>query len=271
MTDPHATYDAFARRIVATGVLSDPWIDGAPRFRQAPVILTAAEQRALYRAAEDVAAVYDEVCLIVADDAAISSTTSSGSRPSRRRCGSRREPLWHGIARADVFVTDEGLAFTELNCDTPTGEAEAVVLSALAAEDRPGLVDPNRDLERALPRHGRGLGRALVEPGRPRAVGHRLPHRVHRGPLAGPALPALVRGGGCDVVLGSPYNLGARPDGARAALRSARRGDAAPLQDRLVGRARERVGRRGHPRHAAARRAARRRAARRRSASRPRS
>ena len=37
------------------------------------------------------------------------------------------QPHWHGISRADVFLTDGGLAFTEINCDTPTGEAEAVV------------------------------------------------------------------------------------------------------------------------------------------------
>ena len=45
-------YDDFARRILASGIVTDPWIDGAPRFREAPIVLSAAEQRALYRAAE---------------------------------------------------------------------------------------------------------------------------------------------------------------------------------------------------------------------------
>src|SRR5689334_12109666 len=103
MTDPHATYDAFARRIVATGLLTDPWIDGAPRFRQEPVILTAAEQRALYRAAEDVAAVYDEVCLTVAEHPDLLDDFF-GLSPAQKAMWLASQPLWHGIARADVFV-----------------------------------------------------------------------------------------------------------------------------------------------------------------------
>ena len=61
-------YDAFARRIVASGILSDPWLDGAPRFRADPVIVSASFAKDLRRAAEDVAAVYNELCLIITDE-----------------------------------------------------------------------------------------------------------------------------------------------------------------------------------------------------------
>jgi hypothetical protein len=53
-------YDAFARRITAGGVLTDPWVDGAARFREEPLVLDAGTRRALSRAAEEVAAVYHE-------------------------------------------------------------------------------------------------------------------------------------------------------------------------------------------------------------------
>ena len=141
-------YDAFARRIVASGLLSDPWLDGAPRFRAEPVIVSEGLARELYRASEEVAAVYNEMALIVADEPRFLDDFFMMT-PFQKAMWMASQPHWHGIARADVFVTDEGLAFTEINCDTPTGEAEAVVLGALASEapPRPGLVDPNRDLE----------------------------------------------------------------------------------------------------------------------------
>jgi len=55
-------------------------------------------------------------------------------------------PHWHGIARADVFFTDAGPMICELNCDTPTGEAEAVLLNGMVAHMHAQLHDPNREL-----------------------------------------------------------------------------------------------------------------------------
>jgi glutathionylspermidine synthase len=206
MTDPHAAYDAFARRIVSTGLLTDPWIDGAPRFRQDPVILSAAEQRTLYRAAEDVAAVYDEVCLVIAEHPELLDEFF-GLSPFQKAMWLASEPLWHGIARADVFVTDEGLAFAELNCDTPTGEAEAVVLSALAAEDRPSAADPNRELERRFLAMIEASAEALA-PGGARAVGLVYPTEFTEDLSLVRLYKRWLEGGGWDVILGSPYNLG---------------------------------------------------------------
>ena len=37
MTSAVRDYDAFAARIVETGLITDPWVDGAPRFREEPL------------------------------------------------------------------------------------------------------------------------------------------------------------------------------------------------------------------------------------------
>ena len=76
----------------------------------------------MYRAAESIAEVYNELCLIVADEPELLDSFFALS-PYQKAMWLASQPLWHGIARADVFVTAEGLQIAELNCDTPTGEA----------------------------------------------------------------------------------------------------------------------------------------------------
>ena len=54
---------------------------------------------------------------------------------------------WQGIARADIFFTQNGrIAIAELNSDTPSGLDEAYLLSQYAEELTPGYINPNRDL-----------------------------------------------------------------------------------------------------------------------------
>lgn len=193
-------YDAFARRIVASGILEDPWIDGAPRFREEPVILTERESSALHRAAEDVAAVYNELCLIVADEPGLLDDFFRLT-PFQKAMWTASQPLWHGIARADVFVTDEGLAFTEINCDTPTGEAEATVLGALA-----GGPDPNAGLEARFVAMVDELA-AQLEPDAPKAIGLVYPTEFTEDLSLVRLYKSWFERRGRDVVFGSPYNL----------------------------------------------------------------
>jgi glutathionylspermidine synthase len=212
-------YDAFARRIVASGIVTDPWQDGAPRFREEPVVLTSAEQRALYRAAEDMASVYDELCTLVAQRPALLDGFF-GLTPWQKAMWVSSAPLWHGIARADLFVTDRGIAVAELNSDTPTGEAEAVILSALAAESRPDAIDPNRELGDRLGEVVAILAARLVDP-TVRGVhdGGSVPHPPRAVALVYPteftedlSVIRLYRRWleerEWEVILGSPYNLG---------------------------------------------------------------
>jgi hypothetical protein len=64
-------YVGFARRLTASGLVTDPWFDGAPRFQPTPLGLARADHEAMARAAEDVAAVLDELGRIVAAEPAL--------------------------------------------------------------------------------------------------------------------------------------------------------------------------------------------------------
>jgi len=196
------TYDAFAGRIVAGGILTDPWVDGEPRFREEPIVVEDELARALARAAEEVAAVYHELCLIVADEPRFLDDFFRLT-PYQKAMWTASQPHWHGIARADVFVTNEGLAFTELNCDTPTGEAEAVVLGALAATGT--FVDPNRELEARFRAMVDVLAARDLEADAPKAMGLVYPTELTEDL----SLVRLYRSWFSDreVVLGSPFNL----------------------------------------------------------------
>ena len=206
-------YEAFARRILESGILTDPWVDGAPRFREEPLVVTAAEQRAFYRAAEDVAAVYDELCTLVAERPALLDGFF-GLTPWQKAMWLSSAPLWHGIARADLFLTDHGIVMAEVNSDTPTGEAEAVILSALAAEARPGAVDPNRELGDRFCDVVAILASRLVEPpaaptARPlRAVGFVYPTEFTEDLSVVRLYRRWLEERDWEVILGSPYNLG---------------------------------------------------------------
>lgn len=195
------TYEAFARRITASGIVTDPWLQGEPRFREEPVIVSASEARAMYGVAEAVAEVYNELCLLVADEPELLDSFF-GLSAYQKAMWLASQPLWHAIARADVFVTDEGLQIAELNCDTPTGEAEAIVLGPLAA--RAGTTDPNRELATKfadvvgiLTKGREGLKRAAV------VYPTELPEDLSLVRLYKKTFEAR----GWEVVLGSPFNL----------------------------------------------------------------
>ncbi len=203
MTD----YDAFAARISASGLVTDPWLAGEPRFREEPVVLDAKAARAMSRAGEAVAEVYNEVCLLVADEPDLLDSFF-GLTGWQKAMWLSSQPLWHGVARADVFVTKEGLQIAELNSDTPTGEAEAIVLGGLLRETRPELVDPNERLgeriaEASIAMAEAVLGRALE----PRACGVIYPTELPEDLGLVRLYRSLFEARGFEVVLGSPYNV----------------------------------------------------------------
>jgi glutathionylspermidine synthase len=170
-------------------------------------VVTAAEQRAFYRAAEDVASVYDELCSHVAERPSLLDDFF-GLTPWQKAMWLSSAPLWHAIARADLFVTDRGLAVAELNCDTPTGEAEAVVLSALAAASHPGTVDPNRELGHLLCEALELLAARLVDGRLKRALALVYPTEFTEDLSVIRLYRAWFEERDWEVILGSPYNLG---------------------------------------------------------------
>jgi len=212
-------YEAFARQVVASGILLDPWLGGQPRLSPEPLVLEAARHRALLRVGEEVAELYDEACQLVDEDDALPAAFF-GLTPAQQLMWNASRPMWHGIARADVFETAEGYVITELNCDTPTGEAEAVVLSALALashSERGALLDPNAGLERSFGAMVELLLERLVDPPSPRTIGLVYPTEFTEDLSVIRLYRRWLEALGFAVVLGSPYNLGAEEDG-RATL-----------------------------------------------------
>ncbi|MCS6899710.1 MAG: glutathionylspermidine synthase family protein [Myxococcales bacterium] len=204
MSEP---YECLAERLLDTGIFSDPWIEGHPRFRAAPVVLSTSERDELYRVAEQVAAVYNEACRVV-DVSEELLDDFFKLTPAQKLMWEASRPFWHGLARADVFLTEEGPAVCELNCDTPTGEPEATLLGRLV-EAPAGGEDPNGALrERVL---------AMVEEVTRSTLGDDLPDRRTLGIIYPTELTedlSVVRlyrrwfeEQGWSVVLGAPYNL----------------------------------------------------------------
>jgi len=202
---PAESYSAFAARLRAGGLISDPWLDGKPRFRAEPVILTTAELAALQRAAEEMAAVWNELCLLACADPALV-VSFLGLTPTQHALWMSSAPHWHGIARADVFFTAEGPKVCELNCDTPSGEAEAVLLSRDAA--RPELLDPNAALAERFCAMVGAVARSVRRPNAaPLSVGIVYPTEMPEDLSMVLLYREWFEERGWRVTLGSPFNL----------------------------------------------------------------
>jgi glutathionylspermidine synthase len=198
------TYEAFARRITASGIVTDPWVFGEPRFREEPVVVSASEAAAMYRVAESVAEVYDELCLMVCDEPSFLDSFF-GLSAYQKAMWLASQPQWHVIARADVFVTDEGLQIAELNCDTPTGEAEAIILGPLAA--RSGTTDPNQRLAARFAEIVEVFAAAVAGTKGPRRAGIIYPTELPEDLSLVRLYKKTFEERGFEIVLGSPYNL----------------------------------------------------------------
>ena len=212
-------YDTLARSLVAGGLLTDPWVDQQPRFATRPLRLPAGVVAALFDAAERVAAAYHEAMLHVLARPELLDEHFALT-PVQQLLWHSSAPLWHGIARADLFLVDEAehrpAICCELNCDTPSGQPEAVLLGP--ATGVPAERDPNRRLQA---RYGELLDHFLAgvdrDPGAPVTVGLIYPTEI-TGDFALIRLYQLwCQQRGWQVVLGSPYNLTAAP-GGRVAL-----------------------------------------------------
>ncbi|MBI5534855.1 MAG: glutathionylspermidine synthase family protein [Deltaproteobacteria bacterium] len=194
-----------ASRLKASGFVLDPWFDGTPRFRAEPLVLTAVQWQQLQQAAEQVASCYEAVAQLCLQDPALLDELSL--TPFQKLMWASSAPLWHGIARADAFFTPQGISICEINSDTPTGEPEAVVTSALATELRPSCLDPNAGLrERFLWMVGAMHG-ALPSQSPLQSVGIVYPTELTEdlGMIA--LYHRWLVDAGYKVTLGSPFNL----------------------------------------------------------------
>lgn len=223
MAHPHVhSYQELASALLATGIVSDPWLDGRPRFSIDPLVLGADEAARYAHAAEAVAAAYDEAARLLVADPWLVEQFFPALTPFQHLMWSAAGGAWHGIARADVFATDapdHPLQICELNCDTPSGEAEAVLLNAAVAPEHPHVWDPNVALERAFV-NAVGAFAARVEREElesPPSVGILYPTELVEDLSMILLYRRWLEARGCRVVTGSPFNL-SRTAGGRVAL-----------------------------------------------------
>jgi len=201
------SYRDFASALMAEGILSDPWVDGTPRFRMMPIWLDRSTQGALYAAAAGVAAVHAEAAQLCADDPSLRARFFD-LPPSYELMWRMSAPAWHGIARADVFLTDDGPRVCELNSDTPSGEPEAVSLNRVVdGAGAAGFADPNcRLADRVF-----ALLEAAAPVTGPLTVGIVYPTELTDDLSVIELYARWFEERGARVVLGSPFNL--QPDG----------------------------------------------------------
>jgi glutathionylspermidine synthase len=173
-----------------------------------PVLLERSTQEALYAAAEGVAALHAEAAQLCAREPALVARTFDLA-PSYERMWRASAPAWHGIARADVFLTADGPQVCELNSDTPSGEPEAVTLNDLVdGAGASGLDDPNCHLGDVVFE----MVRAWAPRDRPLTIGLVYPTEITEDLAVIELYARWFEARGARVVLGSPFNL--RPDGS---------------------------------------------------------
>ncbi len=222
------TYGDFAQMLYATNVISDPWMGGRERFRLQPVILSQQQADELAVVAERVAAIYYEVSEIVLDHPELLDDFF-GLTPFQKMMWLASGGRWHGIARVDLFLcTDGRIRSCEMNSDTPSGEAEAVLLNQLLHPFLPNTTDPNTGFAEAF-------WQMLVASHQARLIAD-CGLRIADSSLQSPHLPissplpqsiaiiyptdlpedlsmiaiykSWLEARGCLVTLGSPFNLG---------------------------------------------------------------
>jgi len=221
------TYGEFARMLYATNMLSDPWLRGKERFRLQPVMLSQEQAERLSIAAERVGALFNEVSEIVLDHPELLDEFF-GLTPFQKAMWLASEGRWHGIARVDLFLCADGaIRSCEMNSDTPSGEAEAVLLNQLLHPFHSNTIDPNTNFpeqfwQMLVASH---QARLTADSGLRIADSSQSPH-----PSISPSLSqsmaiiyptdlpedlsmiaiykTWLEERGCRVTLGSPFNLG---------------------------------------------------------------
>ncbi|MBL8207578.1 MAG: glutathionylspermidine synthase family protein [Blastocatellia bacterium] len=216
MSELLPTYGEFARMLYATCIISDPWIAGKERFRLNGVILSEEQASQLNQAAERIGYIYHELTEIVWARPELLDEFYELT-PYQKAMWLESEGRWHGIARIDLFLcTDGTIKSCEMNSDTPSGEAEAVLLNELLHPFHPETRNPNVDLPerfwQMLVKSDRATGR--------QNAGARLQSVAIIYPTDLPedlSMIAMYRqwleARDCRVVIGSPYNLNRDAEG----------------------------------------------------------
>lgn len=204
------TYGEFARMLYATCIISDPWIAGKERFRLHGVILSEAQAKHLNQAAERIGYLYHELAQIVLAQPELLDEFYDLT-PYQKAMWLESEGRWHGIARVDLFLcTDGTIKSCEMNSDTPSGEAEAVLLNELLHPYHPGTGNPNAELPERFWQMLVASYQARLDDPRgtvPQSVSIIYPTDLPEDLSMIALYRQWLEAHGCTVIIGSPYNL----------------------------------------------------------------
>ncbi|MFN7944929.1 MAG: glutathionylspermidine synthase family protein [Blastocatellia bacterium] len=197
-------YGEFARMLYGTCIISDPWLNGAERFRLQGMVLTSEQADALRTAAERIGWLYHELAEIVFQHPHLLDDFLQLT-PFQKAMWLASEGRWHGIARVDLFLCSDGrIRSCEMNSDTPSGEAEAVLLNELLHPYHPGTTDPNTEFAE------RFWQMLVMQCGdvAPASAAIIYPTDLPEDLSMIAIYRQWLEERGCRVVIGSPYNLG---------------------------------------------------------------
>ncbi len=215
-SDAELTYGEFARMLYATNTLSDPWLRGKERFRLQPVVLSQEQAERLSIAAERVGALFNEVSEIVFEHPEFLEEFF-GLTPFQKAMWLSSEGRWHGIARVDLFLCADGVIRScEMNSDTPSGEAEAVLLNQLLHPFHPNTIDPNTNFpeqfwQMLIASYQAGIAAGASSQSairNPQSIAIIYPTDLPEDLSMIAIYKTWLEERGCRVTLGSPFNLG---------------------------------------------------------------
>lgn len=213
-TRPYAEY---ALELEETCLVNDPYYDGRPIFFSAPLVMEEPFLARVYKEGERVGALYEELCRIVWDEPALLDDFFH-LPPHYKLMWLSSGGFWHGFARMDMFQLDDGrLQICELNADTPSGQVECLVPYPLLTPRYPELRPLNGEYEeRVWQLLCRVEERRTGKQAPPRRIGIVYPTDLPEDITLIRLYQRFFEEKGCEVVLGSPFNLTRTGDGGVA-------------------------------------------------------
>lgn len=229
MTDESssAIYDEIAQKLLRTSWVTDPWIDGVPRFSEGAYKISPSTYTALMTAAQELCAVYEELASLIWDDPSHLDSFFNLT-PWQKTMWFASGGLWHVFARLDLFICSDGsIKAAEINADTPSGQSDAAAientlcaLSFSKVDHLPAQIDVV--YQDRLRQAWQIYHAAIAVNAPPLTTGARV------GILYPTEMPedlglirlyeSWLRRWGWKPILGSPYNLKRRADGSLTLL-----------------------------------------------------
>lgn len=200
-----------------TCLVCDPYVYGRARFLAEPLYLTEGFRDGIYRASADVGALFESLSRLLLDEPELYEAFYTPT-PYQRAMWLVSGGAWHVFARLDVFWCNGAFQVCEINADTPSGQSDIVACSSVFASRGAYAdgADPNADYERLFMQSVDAVFRSQVADRPYGRVGIVYPTDLPEDMALVQLYGDWFRAAGCDVILGSPYNVTKRPDGGVA-------------------------------------------------------